>query len=260
MTCVDSKPQQPQFAPIAPIGIYEQMDAETLGTYHLLLVQEVLAAPDRYAAVFRRPGMFIILDNGVVETGVAASADDMIEAANVVGADVVALADVLGDKTATHKASIDMYHEIMSHADGGLIPWEWMCIPQGTSFTEHLQCAEGLYIETKCKWWGIPRRVANELGSRLQLTIAISQMPSAELHLLGMSRSLADDIICCRLPAVRGLDSVVPALLGAEFQELKAGLFAQKRPEIDVGSWLYSSYTVNNIARIRSWLKRPTHL
>ena len=93
---------QEKFAPIVPPQLLPTLKSEGhLGSYNLLLVQEVLEHQEIYQEVFKDYESFNILDNGVVETGKAFDAEQMFKAAVACNARVVILPDVIEDTNAT---------------------------------------------------------------------------------------------------------------------------------------------------------------
>lgn len=216
----------PQYSPIAPVHILQQLhDRNKLGNYLLLLAHDVLEYPLQYSnllfdvrSAHEADSTFIILDNGVIERGAPLRVDDLLEAASLVDPSCVVAPDVVGDFPATQKL-------IMT--EGHLIARDYpiMFIPQGKTIDEIQNCidwiAASFHGETlRQGFWGVPRWVTNKLGSRRKIIQYLTDSFSpCRIHLLGMSKNLRDDFTCLHSPYVMGIDSANPLVLGrAEIQ------------------------------------------
>lgn len=210
-----------KYSPIAPLTLLEQMhDKEILGNYLLLLAHEVLEFPRGYIDLvdsLENTGenpRFIIMDNGVVELGKALPVLKVIDAANLVEADCIITPDSLGAFRATQKLVIEQSAELRNSG------FPLMKVPQGDNLPELIQCADWLrdYLQAPNgdpDYWGIPRWIANELGSRVPMTHYLGmRTPNVQIHLLGMSKHLNDDLYCTTMPGVTGIDSANPLVLG----------------------------------------------
>src|SRR3954462_11380334 len=104
-----------QVAPVASLPIYKRLDeAGLLGAYHLLIATEVAKDLDAWAEFWqyrnqkirvgdRMMDTFIIMDNGLIETGAAADLSLIKDACDAVGATCLVLPDALGDFEGTLK-------------------------------------------------------------------------------------------------------------------------------------------------------------
>ncbi len=212
-----------RYSPIGPIKILQKLQqAEVLGNYLLLLAHDVIAHETDY--VFMLDGVaagdispeMIIMDNGVIELGKALRFDEVVEAANIAIAACIVMPDVLGDFDETRR----------------VIEWEWsridasdypiMKVPQGKDPSEIVQCIEWLIGALPPKeghkdYWGIPRWITNTkgLGTRAPIIEYINRVcPEPQIHLLGMSKNITDDILCAHMPNVIGIDSANPIVFG----------------------------------------------
>ncbi len=208
-----------RYSPIAPITILQELQREeVLGNYLLLLAHDVLANEADY--VFLMDEMYIpggvpeliIMDNGVIERGIAVPFDGVIAAADIAMATCVVMPDVLGDFKGTQEAVA---------AEMGAIrncDYPIMKVPQGSNFHEIVTCIEWLisympWGDDK-EYWGIPRWIANNLGTRAQVIEYINRVRKKPMiHLLGMSDDWGDDQYCAQLPNVIGIDSANPLVL-----------------------------------------------
>ncbi len=219
-----------RYSPIGPLPIlWELHHKGILGNYLLLLAHEVLAHPRDYIDLAeslentKQNPRFIIMDNGVIECGKALTALDVIEAANFVEADCIITPDVLGDFPETQKLVMSQITELRNSG------FPLMKVPQGKNFDELIRCADWLneYLPTNSpdpSLWGIPRWVANQLGTRKGLINYIDSINGlCEMHLLGMSKSLANDALCAQLPNVIGIDSANPIVMGLARLSMRQG-------------------------------------
>lgn len=215
-----------RYSPIAPITLLEQLyDKQVLGNYLLLLAEDVLDHPSRYEdLVLKLRGhdqgldeedqTFIIMDNCVCERGEAMHANDVIEAACVVEANCIQTPDAMGGFEAT-VVLVEDQSEVLENSGFPL-----MKVPQGATYRELQDCIDWLndYFPVdpgQASYWGIPRWIANELGSRIRTVNTIRRIvPNAFMHLLGMSKNYQDDMTCSSMPRVIGMDSANPLVNG----------------------------------------------
>lgn len=218
-----------RYSPVAPIALLENLfaheeviDKLIVGHYLLLLTHDVLNYPGRYKALIERVrrryesggDTFIIMDNSVVELGEAMDVSDVISAAHVVNAECIMTPDVLGDAEATKKLVAEQANQLLT------CNFPLMRVPQGKDNAELIKCVDWLdtYLPSP-RWapsyWGIPRWVTNELGSRIPIITHISTgMHNSKIHLLGTSNNYEDDCRCCWMPKVMGIDSANPLVMG----------------------------------------------
>lgn len=213
-----------KYSPIAPIAIMEKLyEHDLLGNYLLLLAHDVLKHPERYENLILAipDDLFIIMDNSVVELGRPMPFDDVVEAACVVEASCIITPDVLGDFEATQNL-------IMEHQkDLETCGFPLMRAPQGNSPEELIKCVDWMRSQLprntldEPEYWGIPRWIANNLGSRIPITQYI--LLSAEhpkVHLLGMSSWYEDDMRLTTFEGVMGIDSANPLVLGQNMVDM----------------------------------------
>jgi hypothetical protein len=205
-----------KYSPVAPISVLQGLyDRNILGDYLLLLAHDVIKNPYAYEEMVEvvMPST-IIMDNGVIENGTPVSLDELMEAASIVDADIVVGPDMVGDFVGTKKLMIEQ-------ADFILENYQLMLIPQGDSYHEICECIRWMderFHTVGDMWWGIPRWITNKLGSRSAPITYINNYCRAEgqtnIHLLGMSKNLDDDIMCAKTLSVRGIDSANPLVCG----------------------------------------------
>lgn len=245
------------FAPVAPIALYEQLQAVgMLGSYHLLLAHEVLKEPTRHRNFYgAHKNSFVIMDNSLIELGESLPAQDLIRAATIVNANTLVLPDKLLDKEATIRMSLEAAEELMP-IRGTL---GFLVMAQGRNEREALECATYLAKEIPgVNMIGIPRALTAATGSRIAITQQIFGSLGLPIHQLGFSDNMQDDILSARLPGVMGIDSAVPIRLGIKGWRLKVD--AQDNndlPPREENYWLATDITpevITNLDRVRGWL------
>lgn len=204
-----------QFAPVAPLHMLEQMeDFGILGDYHLLLAHDVVKHAERYARLFKDKGMYIIMDNSLIELGEPVDGACMLDACQIVGASVAVLPDKLGDVRETVHMSTKGLHEW-----GQLGLDSFLFVIQGTSLFEAARGIDTIATHDQAhmiKAWSVPKVWQERyLHSRWPvIDMAARRKFITDIHLLGMSNSLRDDLYCCTHPHVMGMDSAVPIRYG----------------------------------------------
>jgi hypothetical protein len=208
------------YAPIAPIKLLRDLrDYNLLGNYHLVLTQEVLKHSTDYAELFSSKGYFVILDNGAAE-GFEASPSDIIDASHVISASAICLPDELRNRTMT----LRLIETFMQRAQRRMFTANWMAIPQGKTKEDIIRCAKEIVKSFGApRYWGVPRWITNEFGSRTWLVRELMEHPDFDpmdqfeqpfIHILGMSQNLKDDLMCAKMLGVMGIDSANPIVMG----------------------------------------------
>ena len=256
-----------KFAPVAPIWLARKLNQlEMLGDYHLLLAHDVVKHPGGYAEVFgsnfrlnHRHGC-IILDNSLIELGHPADDDMMLEATAIVNPNVVVLPDYAHDMERTIDESSKAYNrwrKIGLHTD-------YMGVAQGNTLDEYVKCATTLTKLTHVNHIGIPRNAVSKLHSRFQLIQKVREEtspPWPEIHMLGFSEDVLDDVTCASLPFIKGIDSAVPLRAGLENMWLTSPFsyieYTSKRNSYWHEPREVTAALVQNIQRLRQWLQVP---
>lgn len=254
-----------QFAPVAPIQLLEEMKKRNiLGRYHLFLTHHTLEFPDRFKELCGGTNwnagnqLTIIMDNSVVELGDAVSDEKVFEACEVVkGQNWVypVLIDVMADGPATQEASAKS--------------WDWwrekhpeyspMAVLQGSDWKSFTETADYFLCNPHFEGLenvGIPRVLVDHLGTRqLAIQYVDALRPDVNVHLLGFSNDVTDDIICSNMAAVRGIDSAVPIRYG---HSVPGGIYTPSadippRPKdwFEVAEW--DPTIEKNLHNIRKW-------
>lgn len=256
------------FAPVVPLSVAAALREDgMLGGYHLLLAHDVLADPNGYKEVYRPymdgTPMNIIMDNSLIELGYPMEMKDVLEAARVVGAKQIVLPDELGEMQFTLKAvwdAMDKWYTLPLSETAGITP---IGVVQGKTLTECTTCLQefrnlGINIS-------IPRVLYKYLGSRAEIAvIAHMKFGFQNIHLLGFSENILDDIACTRLPGVAGIDSAVPIRAAYKHMTMEPlseyfdrdvgprGNYWDVKPG-DLDS-VQSSLVVQNIRQVRKWI------
>jgi hypothetical protein len=273
-----------QFAPVAPIGILEEMKKQgCLGTYHLLLAHHVLEFPERFRALFADlRGCTIIMDNSLVELGASENEQKVLDACKAIqdaastpNYIIPVLTDVMGDGAATREASTKSYkwwrenapmYPLMvatqggdkteEHRDGNNIShtftfaWKDFC-----HTVDHFLLSE----EFKgISYVGVPRKLVEFLGTRqLAIQYIDAVRPDISVHLLGFSDDVTDDIICAQHPSVEGIDSAVPIRFGYNLEGNKIYTPSKEippRPKDWFEKGEYDDSVFTNLYNIRKWV------
>jgi len=202
------------FAPVAPPQLLLELKKQGLfGNYHLLLAHDVKAQADLYKEIFadrrKGDGVFVILDNSLIELGYPADINTIAEAAEIVKPDCVVLPDHLGDYKQTVAASA----EAVEAWKGFDLP-PFLGVVQGNNLGEYMDCAKAL-IQMGCDFLSVPRVATQILGSRVNVVQSIFSIHRVRMHLLGFSNvRFFDDLMSAKMPGVMGIDSAVPIRLG----------------------------------------------
>lgn len=216
-----------KYSPVGPIAILEELDkVNLLGDYLLVLAHDVKNNVARYKKLIARKRRHVILDNSSVELGQPMT-EGLIELFYEIGADAIVLPDVIGSRDKTLKA-IEKYLTEISGFHACQLPW--MGIPQGETEDEIIDCALSIQhmLGRNPDYWGVPRWIANKLDSRMNVVLELMDLEyaprdsdnKAYIHLLGMSENLADDITCCKMSRVAGIDSANPIVLGLKHRDI----------------------------------------
>lgn len=152
--------------------------------YHMALGQHLMDDPtylNVYRTVHRRGG-FILVDNGAAEGDIRPFID-VVAVANEIGADEIAMPDVLRDGPATFEVASDPY------ALGLVPPHRRMMIPQGNSWEEWRECARSMVQTLDFATIGIPKhleRLEWGRGRALLILNELGVLSEYNIHLLGV--------------------------------------------------------------------------
>lgn len=201
------------FAAVAPLDIHRGLDeVGMLGTYQLLIASEVLKDPEIHSAFWltRREVQYIILDNGVIETGMPLPMSELVRAAKAVGANAIVLPDAIDNAEATMRLSrraVEDLEVIVGDKWGR----ELVGVVQGRDWNECLDCAAGLLEVVGVDRLAIPRGLTKNLKTRETLVAYLAETYHVLMHLLGFSDNVEDDIrSAASNKLVIGIDAATP--------------------------------------------------
>jgi len=215
-------PFKTKFAPVCPAHIYESFaENRYIPEQVLLLAHDVVANEKKYEEVFSDPiwdNTNILMDNSVVELGEAVDANMVFEAAQIVGADIVVLPDILGRGAESTRATMDAWpHWYWQFRD-----YQKMILIQGRSLSEWLYSAESM-SSLEPDWVGIPRVTEDTFckGGGIHrwhlVDFAHAIFPEAKIHLFGFSDHVHWDLYSATHRLVSSIDSAVPLRLATNF-------------------------------------------
>ena len=175
--------------------------------YHFVLAQYLNdpAYAEHYKRLAQR-GHFILMDNGAAELGEGIPDDELMRAADALGADEVVMPDVLDNTKATLErtyAAHKRFPECMRA----------MC-PQGTTWDEWEYCAT-VMLDMGCATLCVAKRYEALPGGRARALRIIESNRwhlDHNIHLLGCYHDPLKEIKAARkvAPWVRGIDTAAP--------------------------------------------------
>lgn len=211
-----------RFAPVVPLSIARMLQEQgALGDYHLLLAHDVLAHPKEYQEIYGGKGYDIIMDNSLIELGHPLPMVEVLEAAEIVGAQKFVFPDTLGDFRSTYdkvSKALDEWYDIPGDFAEVVKP---VAVVQGNNYEECVRCLEQ-YINWGIENISIPRVLVEKLGTRTEILMKALERGFSSIHLLGFSDDVLDDITCARLPGVSGIDSAVPVRAGIKEVDIRS--------------------------------------
>lgn len=202
--------------------------------YHMALAH--LIGKDRVYTDFyirmAKEGNFVILDNGVIETGTPMPIQEVVARAKLIGASEIILPDFLDDSSKTLDSVCQDIPYARQHFKGSL-----MGVPQGATKAEWVECAK-LMLEMDIDTMGIPKRLV-KLGRDARLdvleTLAWS-LRGRNVHLLGCQENpiectmIEKAVKNKQIVSVRSVDSCIPYVYARENMYISQG----PRPSGDV--------------------------
>lgn len=211
-----------KYAPIAAPQYLRMLKAAgLLGNYHLILAHDVVANPELYRDLFS-PNDFIIMDNSLIELGHPVDTATMLKACEFIMPTCVVLPDHLENTEKTLEATMQAGEEWKAAGIEALTFNGFMAVPQGKTYDKITGCYDILkewseHTGVAINYWGIPKAYGERNKSRMPVIEYIagaSVAPPQNMHLLGFSHNLSDDIKCAQHDCVKGIDSAVPIRLG----------------------------------------------
>jgi len=190
-------------------------------SYHLVLAQyaSTLGYIDFYKTR-HLAGDFIMVDNGAAEFGKSIGMDDIVTAAEGIGADEIIVPDVLDDSEATIALAKETYWRIpmMKRA----------IVPQGHDWVSWFHCLTEL-VSLGCQTICIAKRYERLPGGRvraLQILADNHMLLNHHIHLLGFDQDPIAEV-CSALsfyPDIRGVDSAAPIAYAQKGMEINTNV------------------------------------
>lgn len=222
-----------QVALISPTSLLDKVPATG---YHLILPQ-LLSQPE-YRHFYQTVGGYKILDNGIAE-GLVYRGTDLLEMAQMVGADEIVVPDVIGSRQDTITEVERFFGTIADHALRG--KFNYMVVCQGKDLTETKSCIDDIAELQKVLpigAIGIPRAITNiaGVGTRSYLAGYIEAlMPHIPIHFLGHSKFMIEGKTLAatsrEISSVRGIDTSMPAVMGIAETDLDATGWVEPRQQ-----------------------------
>jgi hypothetical protein len=151
---------------------------------------------NRYNPNTRLSGQFVILDNGMFESGMMSN-EDLIELADKWQVDELVMPDVRGNMEATLAAVdrfLNMFEQVKLDKEPSLMVV--VQISHREQIAEFIEVAMNLFFLVhklpNNLTFGIPRRLAEELGNTIRVEIAsaiVQRTNNVPVHLLGYART-----------------------------------------------------------------------
>lgn len=261
------------FGPVAPVHILQEMMSRDprgiFGDYHLLLAHHTVEKPGEFRKLFQEHRrnryawnpMQIIMDNSLVECKFAVDFNMVKEATQIIqellpdGSTIIpVLPDRMGDGLGTMQDTQEAYEKWDLQMPGNGL----MLVTQGKDWQEFTTVVNHFFVEARERypritWVGVPRKLVEALGTRLEAVAYIKMVaPHVKIHLLGFSDDVWDDLVCARLKGVLGIDSAVPVR--------HPGIFTPTSitpPRDGTNWWTEGKLTedaITNIANVRKWI------
>ena len=204
--------------------------------YHLCLAH-LVQKDGAYAAFFRsqsEAGRFVMMDNGVVETGEALPMPILMDLTARVKAKEIVLPDEIYNRERTIRACSRAISEFLTFQRAYGAKVDLAAVPQGADAREWINCVRTM-VDWPVKTIGISRFVAKYFPSR---KVALESVPELieskkDIHILGCP---GDPIEMCEIEEafpgrVRGVDSGIAAMYTQEEMQMEDG---DPKPQVEL--------------------------
>lgn len=267
----------PQFAPVAPIQILEELvtrDKKAYGTYHLFLAHHTTEKDFRFRTLIkdsfnRNPyeNQTIIMDNSIVELGAPCSDEMMAEACSIVKTGMTTVIPVLPDSMADAAGTTELSEKayaawthpkspIQGLTDGFMLVTQ----AQDRDPAGFYRMINHFFVENPHKykritWVGIPRLVERAMPRGKAARYIQAVAPHINIHFLGFSDMLTWDLEAVRQDhkSIKGIDSAVPVRYNGLLTPMTTSDKIGKR-----GNWWdegqLTERAVCNIMNMRKWV------
>jgi hypothetical protein len=225
-----------RFAPVGPPKLLRNIrgkwEDEAIGHYHLVLAHDIVENKEDWKGTLPKEST-VILDNSFVELGNSPAAlETIFEAYRILSHEgfdrlVIVPPETFNDPARTK----EQFQEGLNYFQARAIhDVEFMYVLQAHTINQISKAAFDFWLEKigpeweQVKWIGIPRTITERMGTRMYAVLECLQLklqfPDLNIHLLGFSNNIQDDIFCARMPMVEGIDSAVPLRLGQQNKEI----------------------------------------
>ncbi len=206
-------------------------DLCSLGGIELCFAHLLSEGPTPYRAYYEREraaGRFIILDNGIMERGVAASVEEILKVTFDLQPSLVTPPEVLHDARETLRHAKDFAQHIGWQAMP--LGTKMLGIAHGSSFDEWCRCFEGLVALAEVARIGIPYDVPFDVETstnsyhhqlerlvtrRIELCEWVARaFPETNVHLFGLAHP-SELPAQLRHPFVQSIDTSLPVMAAA---------------------------------------------
>lgn len=234
---------------ITPTNYLETVAAR--GDIHLVLAHLVLK-DEKYREFYKNSKTYKILDNGAFELGQPMHIEDILKAAEMIGADEVVAPDVFNDGRRTLEAVHNFTMQVKT-----LLPafkkiehkFKIMAVPHGKNFLDWLKCFEELYLDDRIDVIGIGYKSCKvftmlfstrDYDLSTTRTIIVNRLtqlfPKKTIHLLGGGTNANEVEMYKYYPQVRSMDTCFPFLCGQHgvlFDKVNGAERPEKYRELD---------------------------
>lgn len=232
--------------------------------YHLALAQRVINDPPyayEYTAMHAR-GAFIILDNGEAEMNsgeltARVPFEQVVAAADAIGADEICMPDVFRDYQATMQIIAKTMSLQLVH------PRRRMFIPQGETFGEWWECLILMAKHWECRSFGIPKHMerfrydgTNKGRETLCGRIEDEGLHKVfDFHLLGVWNDPKAEIlpIATHYPWIRGIDTGVAFAYAQQDLPLYLKEYTGSHVALDWDKTHDLDVAVHNMIQLEKW-------
>lgn len=210
------------------------LSLEEKSHYHMCL-GHLMEANFHYRDFFRKRahmGCHVIMDNGVVETGVPMGAEQLLRLTHDCEITEVILPDQIGDRDATLKLGHAAFR--FGFYKYGMTADKFMAVPQGKDAASWMSCAREM-LNWPVRSIGISKFVLKHFPSRLEALYHVPEVLAShkEIHLLGCPGDPGEiaQIEQTWPYRIRGVDSVIAAAYTAAGMSMASGA---SRPTIEI--------------------------
>lgn len=203
-----------KFTPVLTPGTIQ---FSMLFDYHLIL-SHLFKASQVYSNYYHAAavgGDLVLVDNGVIENGVADSIEDLVKIWVDMPKSVIVLPDTISNAAKTVlqvEEFVNTYQDKIREN-----PSNFMIVPQGKDWQEWLECFELLISTHNPYYVGIPRVIEDSKPRRELLEHPTMKKYShrRKFHMLGIQHSLEEAYSAYRIQGVSGCDSSFPLKMAA---------------------------------------------